>query len=301
MVASNNKRKKTASLSGLVSNSVLTVLKFIVGGITGSSSILSEAVHSSTDVLASIMSYVSIKASSKPADADHPWGHGKIEDVSSIIESVLILGAGSAILYGAVTRIINPHESPANIVGTLLMFGCAIVNLVLSLYVSSVAKSTESSALAADSLHLRTDAYAAGGVGVGLLVSALLSISAHTRWLTSYMDPMAALVVAIVMIVESKEVILAALSKLVDRSLPECEKLTIRTYLRQEHKHGVTCRLLRTRKSGSKRFIEIGMAVARDIEVEALMDAEYEISRYISKHVLPGSDVTVKLKLKDEQ
>lgn len=300
MTTSSNKHKRAASLLGLVSNSILTVLKFIIGGITGSSSILSEAVHSSTDVMASIMSYMSIKASSKPADADHPWGHGKIEDISSIVESVLILAAGGTILYRSIIRILNPHESLPNIIGTSLMFGCAIINLVLSIYVSKIAKSTESSALVADSLHLRTDAYAAGGVGVGLLVSALFGISPHTRWLTSYMDPAAALIVAIVMMAESKGVITTAVSKLVDGSLPDNEKLAIRTYLRQEHRAGVSCRLLRTRKSGSKRFIEVGMTVPPDIMVPELITISNEVSRHISKHMLPGSDVTTKLKLMED-
>lgn len=291
-----NKAKKTASMAGLITNSVLTALKFIVGGITGSSSILSEAVHSSTDVLASIMSWMSVKASSKPADTDHPWGHGKIEDVSSIVESILILIAGSVILYRAISRIISPCPSHSNVLGTVLMFGCAAVNLLLSIYVSRVAKATESSALTADSLHLRTDAYAAGGVGVGLLLSILLSMSNTTKWMSSYVDQIAAMVVATVMIVESRGVIMSALSKLVDRSLPDSEKSVIRSYLREKSgQFDISCRLLRTRKSGSKRFIEIGLTVHPSKTVGDVISVEADISAGIRK-TLPGSDISIKLK-----
>jgi cation diffusion facilitator family transporter len=183
-----NKKVKIARLS-IASNTFLIVIKLIVGLLSGSVSIISEAIHSSMDLLAAIIAFFAVKISDTPADKEHPYGHGKYENVSGVIEAFLIIIASFWIIIEAVKKIFDhtPIESVG--MGFIVMFISAAVNFVVSRKLYKVAKATESIALEADALHLKTDIYTSAGVGVGLLLI----------WITgaTFLDPLVAMLVEI--------------------------------------------------------------------------------------------------------
>lgn len=163
-------KKRAASLS-VVSNSTLIVMKLIAGAITGSFSIISEAIHSLSDLLASIIAFFAVKKASMPADKDHDFGHGKYEDFSGLIEGILIIGAAIYIVYESVDKIIMNHHSEISVNAAIyVMFFSVIVNIFVSAHLFKVAKRTGSVAIFADAEHLRTDVYTSVGVMLGLVL-----------------------------------------------------------------------------------------------------------------------------------
>ena len=185
---------RTASLS-IISNTCLITMKLIVGIITGSVSILSEAIHSTMDLIAAIISFFSVKISAKPADAEHPYGHGKFENVSGVIESLLIFVASLWIIIEAVKKIISGEEVGSSALGFFVMFFSAGINFLVSKRLYRVAKKTDSIALEADALHLKTDVFTSLGVGAGLLLI----------WITKlhFLDPVIAILVALFILKEA--------------------------------------------------------------------------------------------------
>lgn len=143
-----DKKVKVARLS-IYSNTMLILLKLVVGFISGSVSIISEAIHSTMDLLASVIAFFSVKASSKPADEEHPYGHGKYENVSGVIEAVLIFVAAIWIIVEGIKKIIHPQHVESIGIGFIVMFISALVNYMVSKKLYRVAKEEDSIALEA--------------------------------------------------------------------------------------------------------------------------------------------------------
>ena len=146
-------KKKTARLS-VMSNTLLIILKLTVGLITNSVSILSEAIHSSLDLVAAIIAFFAVKVSGNPADERHPFGHGKVENVSGVIEAMLIFAASAWIITEAVKKFIHPEEPGVLGLGILVMAISAVVNSFVSRRLYKVARETDSVALEADALQI---------------------------------------------------------------------------------------------------------------------------------------------------
>ena len=163
----NTKKKLAAGLS-ILSNITLTTLKIIAGILSGSLSIISEAIHSMSDFCASIITFFSVFKSSEPADIDHPYGHGKYEDMAGFIEGILILLASFFIIYKSAKKIILglPAETE-NTLGIAVMFLAVLVNILVSSILFKVAKESGSISLYADGEQLRTDFYSSLGVLIG--------------------------------------------------------------------------------------------------------------------------------------
>ncbi len=207
------KKKITAGLS-IVSNITLTVLKVAVGIISGSMSIISEAVHSVSDLFASVLTLFSVIKSSKPADDDHPYGHGKYEDMSGFIEGFLIIAAAIFIIYKSLMKIISGELSDTqNNLGITVMFIAVVMNIIVSTLLFRVAKETESLSLYADGEHLRTDVYSSLGVLAGLI---LIKITGY-----SVLDPIIAIMVAMLIYKAGYIISKKAWMRLVDYSLPK--------------------------------------------------------------------------------
>ncbi|MDD4645080.1 MAG: cation diffusion facilitator family transporter, partial [Bacteroidales bacterium] len=240
-----NKKVKIARLS-IVSNSGLIAMKVIAGIISGSVSILSEAIHSSMDLLASIIAFFSVKVSDTPPDERHPYGHGKYENISGVIEALLILIAAILIVYGAVIKIIAPKPVDNIGIGTLVMAVSALVNLWVSRRLYKVAKETDSIALEADALHLKTDVYTSAGVSGGLILMMI------TGW--HILDPIIAICVAMLILKESFVLLRTAYSPLLDTSLSKEET---RIFSEEFSKRNLSYHNLKTRKSGQYRFADL--------------------------------------------
>jgi cation diffusion facilitator family transporter len=242
-------KTKTARLS-VISNSLLIVMKVAVGVITGSVSIISEAIHSSIDLVAAIIAFFAVKVSGKPSDERHPFGHGKMENVSGVIEALLIFAASAWIIYEAIGRFIHPGETEALGLGVMVMAVSAVVNTLVSRRLYKVARLTDSVALEADALHLKTDVITSAGVALGLVMI----------WVTGWhvLDPVIALAVAVIIIYESWMLLRKAFSPLLDTALSatELEKLTgILSEM------GIDYHDLRTRAAGHQRFVEFHLDV----------------------------------------
>ncbi|OIO99780.1 MAG: cation-efflux pump [Bacteroidetes bacterium CG2_30_32_10] len=254
-----NKKTKVARLS-IFSNTLLIICKVIVGVITGSVSIISEAIHSSMDLLAAIIAFLSVKISDTPPDKQHPYGHGKYENISGVIEAILIFVAAIWIVYEAVKKLTgaNPVESIG--IGSMVMFFSAIVNYIVSKQLYKVAKSTDSIALEADSLHLKADVYTSLGVGVGLLLI----------WITDWhiLDPIVAILVAIFILRESFFLLKKAYSPLLDVKLPDQDIVIIEASIHKFTNGKFNYHQLRTRKAGFYKYVDLHLELPSQFTVE---------------------------------
>lgn len=253
----------TARLS-IISNTSLIIMKLIVGLATGSVSIISEAIHSTMDLLAAIIAFFSVKVSDRPADEDHPYGHGKFENVSGVIEALLIFIASVWIIYEAVKKIMSPHEVGSIGIGFIVMFISAGVNYFVSRKLYAVAKQEDSIALEADALHLKADVFTSLGVGVGLFL----------MWITkiSILDPLVAIAVAIFILKESFELLKTAFSPLVDVSLSQNDIDIIQSEIAKHS--SVYCDLhnLRTRRSGNKKYVDMHIVMPSEMTIKEAHD-----------------------------
>jgi cation diffusion facilitator family transporter len=286
-MGNNEKKVKVAQLS-IISNTSLIVMKIIVGVFSGSVSILSEAIHSGLDLIAAIISYFSVRISGIPADNDHPYGHGKYENVSGVIEALLIFIAAIWIMYEASKKIMHRDKIEALGWGFAIMVISALINFYISRRLYKVARETDSIALEADALHLKTDVYTSAGVSIGLL---LILITGKT-----ILDPIIAILVALFIIRESYVLLRNAYNPLLDASLPENEIETIRTILES---NSISYHNLRTRKSGSQKFVDLHVEMPeltplKEVhekcdEIEALIKAEISNTEVNIHMETPGS------------
>jgi cation diffusion facilitator family transporter len=247
---------KIARLS-ILSNSILIVLKLVVGLISGSVSIISEAIHSSMDLLAAIIAFFAVKVSDTPPDSRHPYGHGKVENISGVIESLLIFTAAILIITEAIKKLLGETVELDSIwIGSVVMFISAIVNTIVSRKLYKVARETKSVALEADALHLKTDVYTSLGVAVGLGLIMMTGIN----WL----DPIVAILVALFIIKESYVLLSKAFTPLIDSAwgLDEIEGLE-----RKLNEMAVNYHDLRTRVAGNYRFIDIHVEIPKEESV----------------------------------
>jgi len=274
---------KVAVLS-VLSNTLLIILKIIAGILSGSVSIISEAIHSGMDLVAAIIAFFSVRLSDVPADKDHPYGHGKIESISGVIEGLLILAAAAIIIEEAIKKIINPHEIGETWVGIGVMGISACVNFIVSSILYRTAKKEDSLALEADALHLKTDVLTSAGVAVGLFLIQLTHIA--------ILDPVVAILVALLIIKESIGMILRAVKPLLDYKLSDEEEKSIKSVLDRYAGEIVDYHSIRTRKSGSSKFIDFHMTVKGSATVEWAHDLSERIEEALERE-LQRTNVTI--------
>ncbi|MBF0363799.1 MAG: cation transporter [Oligoflexia bacterium] len=255
-----NKLKKSAAVVSIISNITLIILKLVIGIIMNSVSVLSEAIHSAIDLLAAVIAYFSIKEASKPADEIHPYGHGKFENVSGMIEAILIFLAAIYIIHESIAKIISKEVIKEAELGIIVMFISVIVNFFVSRYLFIVAKKTDSMALEADAWHLRTDVYTSLGIFVGLI---LIKITGN-----HLLDPIVAIIVAAWLIIISFKLIFASLKDITDSKLSDDEEKIIIDILKNNSDLFIEYHKLRSRKAGSERFVDLHLVVPRHWNTE---------------------------------
>jgi cation diffusion facilitator family transporter len=256
--------KTRVALLSVASNSVLVVGKLLVGLLIGSVSVISEAIHSGMDLVAALIALFAVRTSSKPPDREHPYGHGKIENISGAVEAVLILVAAIWIIYESALKLITREPIDNALPGVLIMALSATLNHFVSGALFKVGKATDSVALMADAWHLRTDVWTSLGVlgALGVITLGQLLFPALSLW---WIDPIAALAVALLILRTSWDLSRQALYDVMDRSLPEDELEWIRCQI-------LGCQLvinvhdLRTRKAGAQRFVEFHLMVDPDMK-----------------------------------
>ncbi len=266
-------RKTRAAGLSIVSNTLLIVLKLAAGVITGSIAIITEAIHSSIDLLASVIAYVSVRKAGEPADEDHPYGHDKIENLAAVIEGLLILVGAGIIVFESVRRLVDPPQVESLGIGIAVIGFSVVANLVVSGYLYRQARATESPALEADAAHLRTDALTSAGVLAGLVLVEVTDI----EWI----DPLTALMVAVVIVGAGLRILTRSSRVLVDEVLPEDELAAVRAALDGcEAPEIAGYHKLRARRAGSRRYVDLhvqfheGTTLARAHEVSHELQTE---------------------------
>jgi len=290
MVQAPNRKASAAKLS-VISNTSLIVLKLIVGFVTGSVSILADAVHSVADLFAAIIAFFAVRVSEKPPDETHPYGHGNVEGISSILEALLILAAVAVIMFEAVKRLIHVRPLEQLGYGLLLMLVSIVVNAVVSRHLFRVAKETESVALQADAMHLHTDIYANVAVIVGL---GLVQITGNPIF-----DPIVAILVSIGVLFMPLELMRTALNMLVDTRLPKHELERLEQVL-NSHPGVLGFHKLRSRRAGSQRIVDLHIQVADDLSLSEAHRLTEEIEEQLRRE-LPNTDVLVHTEPHEEE
>jgi cation diffusion facilitator family transporter len=290
MVQAPNRKASAAKLS-VISNTSLIVLKLIVGFVTGSVSILADAVHSVADLFAAIIAFFAVRVSEKPPDETHPYGHGNVEGISSILEALLILAAVAVIMFEAVKRLIHVRPLEQLEYGLLLMLVSIVVNAVVSRHLFRVAKETESVALQADAMHLRTDIYANVAVIVGL---GLVQITGNPIF-----DPIVAILVSVGVLFMPLELMRTALNMLVDTRLPKHELERLEQVL-NSHPGVLGFHKLRSRRAGSQRIVDLHIQVADDLSLSEAHRLTEEIEEQLRRE-LPNTDVLVHTEPHEEE
>jgi cation diffusion facilitator family transporter len=279
-----------ASLS-VFSNATLMVMKIIVGALIGSVSILSEAIHSGVDLIAAIIALFSVKTSSIPPDKRHPFGHGKIENISGTIEALLIFVAAGWIIFEAIKKLRHPEPLETLGWGVGVMLISAVANYFVSQKLFKIGKETDSIALAADAWHLRTDVYTSAGVMISLALI-WMGQRIYPGLDLGWLDPATAIAVALLIIKAAYGLTTQSAKDLLDATLPPEEESWIRQRIlhHQPVIHGF--HQLRTRKSGHFRFVEFHLKVDPDMSVQISHAITEDLSLSIEEQ-FPGTSVMI--------
>lgn len=278
--------KKLAAKLSVVSNAALIILKLIAGFISGSISIISEAVHSCSDLLASVITLFSVHKSEQPADFDHQFGHGKYEDLSGLIEGILIILAALYILYEVLKKINGVSEPISDSgLGMIVMFISVVANVLVSVYLMKVAKNTDSIALYADAEHLNTDIYSSLTVFLGLVCIHYTGIHA--------IDPILAVIVAVIIIHTGYKICKEAVNNLLDGSLPEKNIKEIKSIIEKYNEHGICgIKEIKTRKAGKNKEINITLLLEGERTIKYAHDLCDALEKDIEQN-LGNTEVTI--------
>ena len=276
--------KTSAAGLSILSNSLLVALKLAAGIVMGSVSVISEGVHSAVDLLAAFIAFFSIRAAAKPADEEHEFGHGKIENISGTIEGLLIFGAAGLIIYEATDKIINRAKPEFLTAGIGIMAFSAVLNFFVSRFLHKIAHRTDSVALEADAWHLTTDVYTSLGVFAGLIVVEI------THWYI--LDPIIAIVVALLILRAAWNITRKSVRDLVDERLPQAEEDIITASILEHVGELAGFHELRTRKAGSQRYIELHLVLPKKVTIEEAHRLCDHLEEDI-KGKLPEGNVTI--------
>lgn len=283
-------KQRTALLS-VISNSLLILLKVVAGTLTGSVAILTEAVHSSIDLIASLVALVSVRIADEPADAGHSYGHEKVENLAAAFEALLILVGSAVIAFEAIRRLVTGGSTHTLGIGMGVIGFSAVANLVVSGVIARGGRRTGSPALEGDAAHLRTDAISSLAV-LGALV--LVQVTG-AQWI----DPVAALAVASVIVVTGLRLLVRSGEVLVDQALPADE---IHVIARTIESFGddsiIGYHELRTRRGGSKRYVDVHIQFRAGTSLELAHRAAHDLQDQIAR-ALGGADVLIHLEPED--
>jgi len=256
-----NDKKRLAAVFSIISNIFLTLLKIICGILSGSLGIISEAIHSASDFIASFVTFFSVVKSSKPADKDHPYGHGKYEDFAGFIEGLLIIIASLFIIYTASKKIIFAHSAEIqSYIGIFVMMVAVIMNFIVSGYLFKIAKESNSISLFADGQHLRTDVYSSLGVLVGMI---LIKVTGYVL-----LDSIIAILIAVFIYKTGYSISKRAVQNLLDHSLPSDDIETIKGIVKH---HSDIAKLkrngIRARQVGPTKDIDLILQFPEDTSI----------------------------------
>jgi cation diffusion facilitator family transporter len=277
--------KSGAAALSIASNALLIAIKLAAGAITGSIAIVTEAVHSLIDLVASVVAFVSVRKADEPADADHPYGHEKVESLAATIEGLLILVGAGIIVFEATRRLVVGSEIETLGVGIAVMGFSVLANLVVSTVLSRQAKDHESPALEGDAAHLRTDAMTSAGVLVGL---AVVEVTGNAAF-----DSITALLVAGAIVTAGIRIVRRSSGVLVDEALPAAEMDRIEAAIADARTPEVAgYHKLRARRAGRRRYIDLHVQYRSGTSLERAHELAHAMRNSIEATV-PNAEVLI--------
>jgi len=286
--------KSAAALSSLMAALAITLLKLITGVLTGSLGMLSEAAHSAIDLIASGITLMTVRVSDRPADEEHNYGHGKLENLSAALETLLMVGSCVWIAQEAVRRILYHRHLDLrwSVWPFLVLLLSMFVDYTRSRALQRVAEEQRSDALAADALHFGTDLWSAGAVFLGLLAT-FLGERLHLP-LLEYADPVAALLVAVIILRVTWRLARRTIDSLLDATPPE-----IREQIRRELFHDLkstdgvlAVERVRVRRAGSDYFVDLTLGLPRNLTFQRSEQIGFAATAAVQR-LLPGADVVI--------
>ena len=284
------KQKRSAALSSVIAAIGLTTFKVIVGTLTNSLGILAEAAHSGLDLVAALMTYFAVRVSDKPPDKEHPFGHGKIENLSALFETLLLLATSGWIIYEAIQRLFFVSvKVEASIWSFIVMGTSIIIDYTRSRILSRAARKYKSQALEADALHFSTDIWSSSVVILGLIGLTIANSFHGLDWMHKA-DSVAALVVAVIVIYVSGQLGWRTISALLDtapRGLAEKIEQVAASVPGVVDAHAI-----RIRPSGAHTFIDMHVTMDGNVTLRDAHATTEVIEDAILKEISPA-DVTV--------
>jgi cation diffusion facilitator family transporter len=284
----NDRRKTRAAALSIASNSLLIALKVVAGILTGSVAILTEAAHSAIDLLASLIAFFSLRKAAEPADASHPYGHAKLENLAAAIEGMLILVGAGVIVYESIHRLVVGAHVDRLGLGISVLILSALTNFGVSRFLYREARLTESPALAGDAAHLRTDAWTSVGVVAGLTLVAITGVDA--------LDSVTALVVAGAIVGAGVRLVTSSSRVLVDEALPAEELDKVREVMRaHEGAEVLGFHALRARRAGSRRYLDMHVQFRDGTTLERAHELAHQLQSEIRDRLGGATDVLIHL------
>ena len=290
MAPADHNEKQSAALGSLGAAVFLTAMKIVVGLLSGSLGILAEAAHSTLDFAAAFITVLAVRAASKPADQGHAYGHGKVENLSALVETLLLLGTCAWIIYQSISRLVGGRvDVKASIWTFAVMLVSILVDLSRSRMLYRIALKHRSQALEADALHFSSDVWSSVVVIVGLIGVKIGQANRSLAWLEKA-DALAGLVVAAIVVYVSLKLGFRSIQALIDAS-PEgvAEKIKSRV---EQMEMVFDCHAVRVRHAGPRYFVDLHITLDGNLTLNAAHDLTEQVEKAVSE-ILPEADVTV--------
>lgn len=270
--------KTSAARLSMLTAAFLIILKTATGYITGSISVWASLLDSTMDVFASTINYFAVRTAARPADEDHAYGHGKAESLAGLFQSIVIAFSGIFLIYESIRRIINPQETSSELIGTGTMVVAVLVSVALVVRLRRVARETESPALHADALHYVTDIYTNTGALLALVIVGLTPLKIA--------DPIISIGIAFYILWSAVTVARESIDILMDRRLPlNIDEQVAQIVSRYEGQGVLGFHDLKTRRSGSQKFIDLHLEINRDMRLQEAHDLSVRVLRAIEAEI----------------
>lgn len=276
--------KQKASLSAIISAVFLSLSKFVIGLTSGSMAVITSALDSILDIFMSTLNYLAIKKADMPPDKNHLYGHGKIEDLAAIVQSLFVLFTGLFIIYKSIEKIFTKSVVLYSGWDVSVMVLSISVSFFLSRYLKNVGEKTNSNVLKADALHYSSDLYSNTGVLVAIIISYFTG--------KAFFDFSLAIVIGIIIIFSAFKILKHGVYNLSDISLSEEIKSEIDKIIDEMPMPYAGYHKLRTRTSGSKKFIDFHLLVCRKASIEEAHKMADDIEEKIREN-LGNMDIVI--------
>ncbi|MCF7801547.1 MAG: cation diffusion facilitator family transporter [Candidatus Marinimicrobia bacterium] len=284
-------RQNKAALVPLTVAGTLAIIKLVAGLMTFSVGVIASAIDSFMDFFVSLGNFIFIRISHEPADREHPYGHGKSQEIAALLESIIIFGSTVYLIYTAVDRIFNPKEIGMTQLAIVVMLISLLGSVGVSIFLRRRSRATESIALEADSVHYTTDIYSNGGILLGLMLIHLTGFQ--------LIDVILTLAMSIFILKSVWDLFRNALDRLMDYKLPDSVNQDILTTIMDHSVKIIGYHNFRTRRSGPYKFIDFHLDICRETPFVEAHDITDGLEQKIQK-LVPGSNVLIHMDPCDE-